>query len=442
MKEISLSLEYQQAKRNYKAAKSSQSNADNKENDANRSVTAAKGKMSKSKNRPPSAKAVAKNPKPNEQSAIPPSVSNGAPSGGVARLPRPRRSSSSAATASLPSPSNNNHDVPPPPTKEKGLELLGLIRPSDSGAEFGLSNAIQTHLIESIKLCGLKSRRETSLIDMVKTLCHHLNNRENEITMWTQFADTVATAAASKLQDSLGKMNDARESARTCQVALQSIRTQYASIGEAQVTLKQDVKELLSAFPPLFAETKLELGSHIDYLHSESKTEVCDAVEELARAHDNEKQQLETTIHSLSQTVQSAQNKMKVLQNQIDTCQNDLDAEKKRYSELEDELCGAKQRIHHLEQCVENERIDKHTEIADMDERMNKELDDIEKRVKESFAALVERKDREIATALKLKDREITTQLQRAQNAEKVLEELKASLGPMIVATSEQTRER
>jgi hypothetical protein len=79
---------------------------------------------------------------------------------------------------------------------------------------------------------------------------------------------------------------------------------------------------------------------------------------------------------------------------------------------------------------MENERIDKEKEISDMEERMNKELDDIEKRVKESFAALVGRKDREIAIALR-----------RAENAEKVLEELKASLGPMI-ATSKQTSER
>ncbi|KAL7434410.1 hypothetical protein ACHAXM_004049 [Skeletonema potamos] len=428
MKQISLSLEYQQAKRNYKASKSSQSNALNKENEAaNRGA-----KIRNSKNQPSLAKAMAKTAKLEEQSTIPfsasnisSSVTNGAPSGGVARLHR--RSSAAAAADALSSP----NDVPPPqPTIEKGLELLGLIRPSDCGAEFGLSKAIQTHLIESIKLCGLKSRRETSLIDMVTTLCNHLNNRENAITMWTQFADTVATAAASKLQDSIGKMNDARESATACQIALQSVRSQYASTREEQVIIKQDVKELLSAFPALIAETKLKLGSHIEYLNSESKTEVCDAVEELARVHDNEKQKLETTIHSLSQAVHSAQNKMKVLQNQIEIYQNDLDAEKKRYSELEDELSGAKGRLHHLEKCMENERIDKEKEISDMEERMNKELDDIEKRVKESFAALVGRKDREIAIALR-----------RAENAEKVLEELKASLGPMI-ATSKQTSER
>eukprot|EP00985_Skeletonema_marinoi_P029388 scaffold27738_cov80-Skeletonema_marinoi.AAC.1 len=129
------------------------------------------------------------------------------------------------------------------------------------------------------------------------------------------------------------------------------------------------------------SQLQLKLGSHIDYLHSESKTEVCDAVEELAREHDNEKQQLETTIHSLTQTVNSGTEKIQALQDHIDSCQSDLDAEKKRYSELQDELGGAQDRIQHLEQCLENEQLDKQHELSEMDARMNKELDDIKIRV-------------------------------------------------------------
>ena len=316
--------------------------------------------------------------------------------------------------------------------------MLGLVRPSDSRAEFGLSNAIQQHLVESIKLCSLKSRRETSLIDMVKTLCKHLSNRENEITTWTEFADTAMITAASKLHDSLGKFHqacasrdDARESAKRCQMALIKIRTQYASIKEAHNILKQDVVETLSTISPLISEMKsqlhLKVGFHTDCLHSESKTEVCDAVEELARAHDIEKQQLETKIYSLTQTAHSGEEKIRVLHDQIDSCLNDLDTEKSRYSDLQDELKGAQDRIQHLEQNLENEQLEKQQELSKKDARMNQELDDVKLRVKESFQALSDRKDREIAAAL-----------QRARVAEKVLEEMQASLGQMT-PSSEQT---
>lgn len=440
MKEISLSLEYQQARRNYKASKSS-SNAGNKENEqvnipASTSAVARKT-IRKSKNRSsiPKDRAV--------------SLPNAAPNDGSARLAS-RRSSATPKLAipkdravSLPNSAPNDgaarlasktmrNDALPPPTKERGLELLGLVRPSDSRAEYGLSNAIQSHLIESIKLCSLKSRRETSLIDMVKTLCKHLSNRENEITTWTEFADTAMITAASKLHDSLGRFHqacaardDARESAKRCQMALHNIRKQYASIKELQNVLKQDVVEILSTIPPLFSEMKnqlhLKVGFHTDYLHSECKTEVCDAVEELARAHDIEKQQLETEIHSLTQTVHSGEEKIRVLQDQNDSCMNDLDAEKARYSELQDELKRAQDIIKHLEQKLEDEQLEKQQELSKKDARMNQELDDVKLRVKESFQALSDRKDRDIAAAL-----------QRARVAEKVLEELQASLSQMI----------
>lgn len=427
MKEISLSLEYQQAKRNYQASKSS-SNAENKENQRVNIPSAVTRKTSrqairKSKNQSstkPAAKATSK-----DRTVIPPSVPNAASNDGAAGLASRRSFATSKSKPVC-------NDVLPPPTKERGLELLGLVRPSDSRAEYGLSNAIQAHLIESIKLCSLKSRRETSLIDMVKTLCKHLSNRENEITIWTEFADTAMITAASKLHDSLGRFHqacaardDARNSAEACQMALYSIRTQYASIKEAHDVLRQEVVEILSTIPPLISEMKsqlhLKVGFHTDYLHSESKTEVCDAVEELSRAHDIEKQQLETEIHSLTQTVHSGEEKMRILQDQIDSRENDLDAEKVRYTELQDELKAAQGRIQQLEQDLENEQIEKQQELSKKDARMNKELDDVKLRVKESFQALSDRKDREIEAAL-----------QRARVAEKVLEELQASFGQMI----------
>jgi len=124
MKEISLSLEYQQAKRNYRASKSS-SNAANKENEEVSNASSSAAKIRKSKNRSSiktTANAVSKG-----RAAIPsPPPANGAPNGGMVRL-KPRRPKS-------------NDDLSPP-TKETGLELLGLVRPSDSRAEWGLSSA-------------------------------------------------------------------------------------------------------------------------------------------------------------------------------------------------------------------------------------------------------------------------------------------------------------
>ena len=427
MKEISLSLEYQQAKRNYKASKSSSIVATNKENEEVNIVGIRKQSSRKSKSNRSFEKAAS-----TDKPAIPSlssSVSNVAPAGGVART-KPRRSSAKSKSKSI--------GALPPPTTELGLELLGLVRPSDSRSEFGLSSAIQTHLIESIKLCGLKSRRETSLIDMVHTLCRHLSNREKEIATWTEFADSALISAAGKIHDSLERFHqacasrdNARESVKTYQTALQKIRTQYASITEDHNTLKRDVAETLSTIPQLIADMQSQLqeklASHIDYLHSESKTEVCDAIEELQRLHDNETQQLETKIHSLTQTVHAGEEKMRVLQNQIDGFLNDLDAEKTKYSELQNELGGAQDRIRHLEQCLEKEKLDKKQQLSEMDDRMHKELDALSVEVEEKFHALTDRKDAEISAAL-----------QRAQVAEKVLEELQASLGQMM-PSSDQT---
>ena len=84
----------------------------------------------------------------------------------------------------------------PPPTVESGLQALRLLRPIDNKTyEFGLANGIQLHLIESVKLCGLKKAREKSITDMIATLCNHLTSREDEISRWIEFADRVALKA-------------------------------------------------------------------------------------------------------------------------------------------------------------------------------------------------------------------------------------------------------
>ncbi len=330
--------------------------------------------------------------------------------GGNQRRSKAATSSSSAAASKYVTDNN-----------EQGLKLLNLTRPSDCRTE-GISEAIQTHLVESIKLCGLKARRETSIIGMIQTLCNHLTSREKEIGVWQQFADAAITAAANKIQQLCLSRDQARHSTGLCQVALQSIKEQYSGLRVEHDNLKRDLEELLSILPPIIESTKgqleLRLRSHADYLHSESKSEVCDAIEELARTHDNEKQALETTIHSLTQTVHSEAIKLQSLQNRLDDCQEDLDTEKTRYLQLRDEISQANKTISQLEKSLENERISKQKEIAEMDARMHKELDGIDRRVKESFKALTERKDKEVDAAL-----------QRARHAERLLNELKESLG-------------
>lgn len=396
MKTHNLSLEYQQAKRNYKATKKGRSN-DGIENCINNSGSPAVGNGKSSKKTTKSSSSKAKD-----------SILSSNNKGGNQRRSKVAIPSSSAG-------SKNVTD------NEQGLKLLGLTRPSDCRTE-GISEAIQTHLVESIKLCCLKARRETSIIGMIQTLCNHLTSREKEIGVWQQFADTAITAAANKIQQICVSRDQARHSTGLCQVALQSIKEQCSELRVEHDNLKRDVEELLSTFSPIIESTKgqleLKLRSHADYLHSESKSEVCDAIEELARTHDNEKQALETTIHSLTQTVHSEAMKLQSLQNHLDNCQEDLDTEKTRYLQLRDEISQANKTISQLEKSLENERISKQNEIAEMDARMHKELDGIDRRVKETFKALTERKDKEVDAAL-----------QRARHAESILVELKESLG-------------
>lgn len=391
MKTHNLSLEYQKAKRNYNAYRRN----DGIENSNNNS-TVGKDKSNKKATKSSLSKA--------KDSIL---LSN---KGGSQRRSKAATSSSSASKA--------DEDVT---DNEQGLKLLNLTRPSDCRTE-GISEAIQTHLVESIKLCGLKTRRETSIIGMIQTLCNHLTSREKEIGVWQQFSDTAISTAAKKIEKLRVSRDQARHSTGLCQVALRSIKEQYSELRVEHDNLKRDVEELLSTFPPIIESTKsqleLKLRSHADYLHSESKSEVCDAIEELARAHDNEKQALETTIHSLTQTVHSEAIKLQSLQNQLDNCQEDLDTEKTRYLQLRDEISQANKTISQLETSLENERISKQKEIAEMDARMHKELDGIDRRVRESFKALTERKDKEVDAAL-----------QRARHAERILLELKDSLG-------------
>ena len=78
-----------------------------------------------------------------------------------------------------------------PLTVDDCLTLLQLRRPLEPNTEHGLAAGIGTHLTENIKLSGLRKARETALLDMVKTLTRHLENREETIVTWVAFADKV-----------------------------------------------------------------------------------------------------------------------------------------------------------------------------------------------------------------------------------------------------------
>jgi hypothetical protein len=55
-------------------------------------------------------------------------------------------------------------------TVETGCKLIGVNRPDEKKHEHGLAEGIQLHLVESIKLSGLRRAREKSITDMITTL--------------------------------------------------------------------------------------------------------------------------------------------------------------------------------------------------------------------------------------------------------------------------------
>ena len=345
-------------------------------------------------------------------------------------------------------------------TAESGLKALNLIRPMDNKTfEFGLAAGIQVHLIESVRLCGLKKGRETSIINMITTLCNHLTNRETEISNWIEFADKVALSAAIKLEESMqeyqvvcASRDESRSETKEARVALSKIQQQVQTLKDEVSKVRQQVVELLNTFPIVLCDFEQQLRSqitsHNNTVRSECKSEVGDAIDELNAGHDIEKQQLEAVIGRLEMSVQAEVDKRILLQAQLDNAYADLKKEQSNHLSIQTELKAevdkancqlreANDKIQSLEKQIQQERIQQTKEIEEMEEQMKAELDDIDKRVKASFKKLADTKNKEIENAL------ARAQMAEASSkaAQKMLRELRARVLVQPIATAEASSE-
>ena len=352
--------------------------------------------------------------------------------------------------------SNTTHTA----TTESGLKALNLIRPIDNKTfEFGLAAGIQVHLIESVKLCGLKRGRETSIINMITTLCNHLTNREAEINNWIEFADKVALSAAVKLEESMQEYqvvcvsrDESRKETKDARLALCMIQQEVQTVKDEVNKVKQQVVELLSTFPSMLCDFEQQLRRqitfHNDTVRSECKSEIGDAIDELNAAHDIEKQRSEEVIGRLEMSVQAEVDKRISLQAQLDSASGDLKKEQSNHISVQADLKSevdrshkqlqeANDKIQSLEEQIQQERIQQTKEIEEMEEQVKAELDDIDKRVKASFKKLSDTKNKEIENAL------ARAQVAEASSkaAQKMLRELRARVLVQPIATAQMSSE-
>ena len=337
---------------------------------------------------------------------------------------------------------------------------MNLIRPIDTKTfEFGLAAGIQVHLIESVKLCGLKKGRETSIINMITTLCNHLTNREAEINNWIEFADKVALSAAIKLEESMQEYqvicalrDESRRESKEARLALSKIQQQVQTVKDEVKKVRQQVIELLNTFPSVMCEFEQQLRrqitSHNDTVRSECKSEIGDVIDELTEVHEVEKQRLEAVISRLEMSVQAEVDKRIALQAQLNSASADLKNEQSSHLSVQTELKSevdkshnqlqeANKKIQSLEKQIQQERIQQTKEIEEMEEQMSAELDDIDKRVKASFKKLTETKNKEIENALaRAQVAEATSKA-----AQKMLRKLRARVLKQPIATAQMSSE-
>ena len=480
-----LSIEYQNARKSYKASKAIDQSANEKENKVNQTERSATDQDASKPMLPICSSQKAGmhssfNPKqkPSKQSRqhLPTDYNTAklkfkasksrAKSASTKERPNeakqtdyPTRPSTSAKQIKVPSssiPETNDNlnkltQMQTPHTAESGLKMLGLLRPIDNKTyEFGLAHGIEVHLVESIKLCGLRKGREKSIIDMVTTLCNHLTNREDEINRWIEFADRTALAATEKLERSMMEYNAVCESKGVAERAVHDAREALIDIHKEVLMLKQEfdlakdsVSKILSCFPPVMSDLEDQLrkqsNAHSDNVKSECKSEVCDVIDDLTREHDTKTQRLETEIGSLEMSLHSEKDKVAALQSQLDNAESDFDEEradqlkvqeeiKNDFDKTQIELSKANEKIKSLEQLVEDETVQKKKELEDMEEKMKAEIDVIDDKVKQSFKALVEKKNKEVERAQK----RAQVAEASAKAAERLLRDLKASVVPNI----------
>ena len=378
---------------------------------------------------------------------------------------KPKSASSSTVTRQETTPHTNSNTTntsitSTTATTESGLKALNLIRPIDNKTfEFGLAAGIQVHLIESVKLCGLKRGRETSIINMITTLCTHLTNREAEINNWIEFADKVALSAAIKLEESMqeyqvvcASRDESRKETKEARVALNKIQQEVQIVRDEVNKVRQQVIELLSTFPSVLCnfeqQLRHQITSHHDTVRSECKSEIGDVIDKLNAAHDIEKQRLEAVIGRLEMSVQAEVDKAISLQAQLDNASavlmkeqsNHLSVQAELKSEVDkshNQLQEANDKIQSLENQIQEERIQQTKEIEEMEEQMKAELDDIDKKVKASFKKLTDAKNKEIENAL------ARAQVAEASSkaAQKMLRELRTRVLEQPIATAEASSE-
>jgi hypothetical protein len=278
------------------------------------------------------------------------------------------------------------------------------------------------HLVESVKLCGMKKAREKSILDMITTLCNHLTSRDDEINRWIDFADKIAVSAAEKLDRSMLEYqaiclsNDkAQNDARGGQRGLLTMSRKLKTLKKDLLVARDAASEVMRTFPPLIRECedrlRHEVRKHSDCQRLDFESRMRDVVERLTTSHDGERQRLSNVINALEKSNRAEIENVKTLQIKLDDADVALEGVKNASASAQsdlrldaamarDELRIAMGRIASLEALLENERIQKKKELGDVEERMREELDAIDQKVKASFKALVENKNKAIEDAL------------------------------------------
>lgn len=334
-------------------------------------------------------------------------------------------------------------------TVDTACELIGLKRPDDKKHEHGLADGIQLHLIESIKLAGLRKAREKSIMDMITTLCNHLSNREDEISQWIQFADSVVVKAAQKLSRLMlenAADKTAIEDYCTSRNALDS-RIDCAH-GETQQLkdelscVKSDIARMLHQFNAEYQnELKRDCSNHNNRMKTQGQDKLKEAIALQSAKHNDEKMRLESQILSLSNVVEIKAKELNELKDQLNitslaandahTKQSEMltrfDLERQNF---QSKLSKSEEEISRLQNLLEQENSNKEKELKDMEEKMNGEFDAIELKVKRSMKLLTESKDKEIKAALT-----------RAIEAERILSELNAAVLP-VISSAEDSGEK
>ncbi|EJK73932.1 hypothetical protein THAOC_04421 [Thalassiosira oceanica] len=270
-----------------------------------------------------------------------------------------------------------SHTLPKDPLAvDDCLALLKLRRPLEPKTEFGLAEGIGMHLSENIKLSGLRKARETSLLEMVKTLTHHLENREETISIWVSFADKVALLSARQIHAAQQEIKDLTEAKRRSYSALLSMQTQ---VKQANSAVKDTLCDINSTITRLKDEVVKELClkfkqralTEREAIQAESKCQRGDELEELALQHENQVKHLQDTISNLEASLASttdetniAKDGLKLANEEIVKLNAMVESSQVKFSELRNSL---DKKVKTLQKQIEDNDKKKEQELMDKD---------------------------------------------------------------------------